>query len=146
MSDHTPPAVSDAMREAVEYAIARYVFVGCGEDEEGEEFHWVEGVKTAARAVLSGPIASEIARLTGLNGELQGLLATAGICNDRLTVRAEAAEAETARLRAALEKIKRGTAPVFDDGEGREVEMWMDAEEMQEIARTALLSQEQANV
>jgi hypothetical protein len=45
---------------------------------------------------------------------------------------------EGARLRKALADIEEGIILVFDESEEREVQVWMDPEDMQEIARQAL--------
>jgi hypothetical protein len=114
MTVPTPPAVSDAMREAVE-AHTRRLY---GDDMPAWLIPFLHGL-------LAGPIASGIARLTGerdkalsdqramliqvgehalARGEAEGALwisEKAGIV-EGWRARAEAAEAETARLRAAL--------------------------------------------
>lgn len=101
MTVPTPPAVSDAMREAVARILDPEASTYGEADYYGPETSKANAsarLRVAlknADAILSGPIASEIARLTGENADL---LAQHVIENDRM----HAAEAETARLRAAL--------------------------------------------
>lgn len=51
-------------------------------------------------------------------------------------------EAENAVLRKALAEIEAGTILQFEESEEREVEVWMDPEDMQEIARQVLNPQQ----
>lgn len=109
MTVPTPPAVSDAMREAVAREIDPAAWARVDritlcrqvghEVTYGEVDQAVSGTKTSlrkAKAILAGPIVSEIARLTGENLNLRH--------QDADTLQALCtAEAETARLRAALD-------------------------------------------
>jgi len=92
MSDPTTPAVSEAMREAVaQWLRDRFPLNG-----------W-QSTAQAIALLKSGPIASEIARLTGERDAAAVAMKFARHEETLERRRAEAAEAETARLRAALE-------------------------------------------
>lgn len=115
MTVPTPPAVSEAMREAVArvfYEVIHGFYEVRGHDlaafEEDGGAWW-----RRADQVVSGPIASEIARLTGERDDaVAAWYELDDVCDQTLyraraaEARAEAAEAETARLRAALEDTR----------------------------------------
>jgi hypothetical protein len=119
MSTEIHPAVSDAMREAVAREIDPDAVSYGDTDYQGGNYTKIafsnrkRAVLKMADAILSGPIASEIARLTGERDaareethdlKLRAALTERPVYSRRqLTARAEAAKAETARLRAALE-------------------------------------------
>lgn len=103
MTVPTPPAVSEAMREAVFRALRDPMY-----------FSRLPAsvVRRQADFLIAGPIASEIARLTGENARLDHncqewvrQAAENAEAADRLARRAETAEAETARLRAGIQAI-----------------------------------------
>ena len=161
MSDPTPPAVSDAMREAVARVVdpvAWHDFDRYGPGNARTARDRRVSLLTADRLLKSGPIASEIARLTGERDAAYDNEAKVFAASMQLVARISAAEqdvrlyreqhaaaeAETARLRAALRltenplSYRHATDP---NGPGS-----IAVARALEAVRAALSSQEQANV
>jgi hypothetical protein len=74
------------------------------------------------------------ADLESLTRELSIVRAT----NARLDATLGNIDAENTLMKRALREIAECTALVFDETEEREVQVWMDADDCQEIARQAL--------
>jgi hypothetical protein len=162
MTATIPPAVSDALREAVARVVCT-ALSGTTIPLNGlPPGHWLLRV-TDDLCSPDGPIASEIARLTGerdaaielvrraresITVSSQALdLAKTVMLQDEATI--EAAEAETARLRAALEKIAAKTErEYFGDQEyvyGKSQPYRERPTPDAQIARAALSSQEKTD-
>lgn len=154
MTTPTPPAVSEAMREAVARTLcSEWGYVWDGNPYEDDQVVAENDgdlldrpskalFRRGAAAILAGPIASEIARLTEAVASAERVCDSYADENQRFF---DHAEAETARLRAALEFYADEAAwsghpwRLTFESPGRDGHGF-------DVARAALTSQEQADV
>jgi hypothetical protein len=90
------------------------------------------------RALSARLAALEAAKWNVQHTDTMNTIVQMGMARDQAESRAEAAEAQLAQAVEALRKIEQATTGEADPDTGELIEVWMDADEMQEIARATL--------